>query len=150
MERFPEFFLNHWDLFAALFIILIMMGGGGIMQRMRGFQSVDPSAAVLLMNHENALYLDVRDTNEMSADGKVFDSMHVPLGELGKRISELDSYKDRTVIVGCRSGARSSAACGKLRKAGFEKVYNLVGGIMAWKSAGLPLDKGDKKKRKNK
>ena len=39
----------------------------------------------------------------------------------------------------CRSGAQSAQACATLRKAGFEKVHNLRGGVLAWQSANLPL-----------
>jgi rhodanese-related sulfurtransferase len=49
------------------------------------------------------------------------------------------------VIAICRSGHRSAAACGRLRKAGFERVFNLQGGVNAWKNAGLPMRGGKKK-----
>ena len=83
-------------------------------------------------------------------EGVVLDSIHIPIGQFGSRIEELDSYKERPIIVGCRSGARSNSACAKLKARGFEQVYNLSGGMLAWQSAGLPLDKGNKRKKKKK
>ncbi|MEW6611962.1 MAG: rhodanese-like domain-containing protein, partial [Pseudomonadota bacterium] len=53
----------------------------------------------------------------------------------------LEKLKERPVITQCRSGMRSAAAAAALKKAGFAKIYNLKGGIMAWRSAGLPLER---------
>ena len=52
------------------------------------------------------------------------------LGELPKRLSELDSAVD--IVAHCKSGVRSAKACGILRNAGFKNVRNMKGGILAW------------------
>jgi rhodanese-related sulfurtransferase len=93
----------------------------------------------MLFNHD-ALMLDVRENSEFT-DGHIPKSKHIPLGQLGKRLSELDKYKDKPIVAVCRSGSRSGHACGMLRKAGFENVHNLSGGIMAWEQAGFPKEK---------
>jgi adenylyltransferase/sulfurtransferase len=54
----------------------------------------------------------------------------IPLGELPKRTGELDRAAD--IVIHCKSGMRSAKACGVLRQAGFERVRNLTGGILAW------------------
>ena len=150
MSQFIEFVINRWDLFLALAIILALMFGGGIMRRIRGYKEIEASKAVLMLNHDDAVILDVREESEVQ-QGHVIDAIHIPLGKLADRIAELDAYKDKEVIVNCRSGHRSASACVRLRKSGFEKVYNLKGGIMAWQNAGLPLHKpGKSKKRKEK
>jgi rhodanese-related sulfurtransferase len=56
--------------------------------------------------------------------------------------ARLGKYRDRPVSVYCRSGNQSLSACGKLRKQGFEKVYNLKGGVLGWQQADLPVSKG--------
>ncbi len=150
MSQYIEFMTNRWELFLALAIILIMLFGGGILRRLKGYKEIDVSQAVLMLNHHDAVIVDVRDDNEV-AQGHIIDAIHIPLGKLAERIGELEQYKDREVIVNCRSGHRSASGCGRLRKEGFEKVYNLKGGIMAWQSANLPLKKpGKSKKRKEK
>jgi rhodanese-related sulfurtransferase len=149
MDRLLEFSINHWDLVLALTIILMMMFGGGIMRQIRGFKEVVASDAVALMNREGAIYVDVREDKEY-AEGHLLDSIHIPLGQLVSRISELDSDKAQPIIVGCRSGNRSAMGCARLRKAGFERVYNLKGGILAWQSANLPIESESSTKRKNK
>lgn len=147
MQQFGEFFLNHWDLFLALFVILGMLVYTSFNARLRGYQDVPPLEAVQLINHDDAVMVDVREDSEYSA-GHVQDSIHIPLGKLNERMAELDAYKNRAVVVGCRSGHRSARACAMLRKQGFEKVYNLRGGILAWESASLPVSKGGNKRKK--
>lgn len=148
MEKFITFAIKHWELFASLFMILAMMFGGGFMRRLRGYQEADAQSAVAMLNHDNALLIDVREDAEFK-EGHIINARHIPLGSLQKRLIELEGYKDKPVLVCCRSGQRSGSACGVLRKAGFQNVTNLKGGVMAWQSANLPLNRpGGGKKRK--
>lgn len=149
MQQFFEFATRHWDLFAALLIILVMMFGGGFMRRLRGYQEADALSAVQLMNHDNALLVDVREDSEFR-EGHILDARHIPLGSLRKRLGELENYKEKPIIVCCRSGQRSASACGLLRKEGYQNVTNLKGGVMAWQNAGLPLIKGTESKKRKK
>ena len=83
---------------------------------------------------ENYL-LDVREDDEWQA-GHIDGSQHIPLGELGDRLSELPS--GRRIVAVCRSGSRSGAAMRGLKNLGFD-AENLDGGVTAWLKAGLPL-----------
>lgn len=147
MQQFAEFVTNHWDLFVALAIILVLFVAPTVNRRLKGFKEVDVPEAVAMMNHQDAVLLDVRENNEYS-EGHVQGSMHVPMSGFAKQLGTLDTLREKPVIVGCRSGARSARAAGILRKQGFEAVYNLKGGILAWENAGLPLTKGGKKKKR--
>jgi len=147
MHRFPEFFINHWDLFLTLGIIVALMVWQMFRGKFSGFNELSPSETVQLINHQDALVLDVREDKEFR-DGHIVDSRHIPLGALSKRLGELESFKDKPVVVSCRSGHRSASACGVLKKAGFTNIYNLHGGIMAWQNAGLPVNKGNPKRSK--
>jgi rhodanese-related sulfurtransferase len=103
-----------------------------------GVDSLSPAAATMLMNREDAIVLDVRESSEWST-GHIAGSRHITLGQLDKRMSEIEKYKARPIIVCCASGNRSGSACGKLKKAGFEKVFNLGGGLASWREANLPV-----------
>lgn len=150
MSQFIEFVINRWDLFLTLLLILLLLSGGHIMRRLRGYKEVEISQAVTMLNHDDAVILDVREEKEFR-EGHILNAIHIPLGKLDKQLGELEQYKGRDVIIHCRSGHRSASACGRLRKQGFEKVYNLKGGILAWQNANLPLQKpGKSKKRKDK
>jgi sulfur-carrier protein adenylyltransferase/sulfurtransferase len=77
---------------------------------------------------EDVFVLDVREPHEYQICN--LGGYLIPLGDLPKRVSELDS--SREIVAHCRSGVRSGKAVDFLRQAGFKKVWNLAGGILAW------------------
>ncbi|MEO6420984.1 MAG: MBL fold metallo-hydrolase [Polyangiaceae bacterium] len=84
------------------------------------------------------LVLDVREPEEFTSElGHVEGSLLVPLDALEKRLPKLAGYVDRDVVVVCRAGARSATAGAILCRAGFRRVLNLNGGMLAWRAAGL-------------
>ena len=78
--------------------------------------------------HEDVFILDVREPHEYQICH--LNGYLLPLGDLPKRAHELDS--SREIVAHCRSGVRSAKAVDFLRSAGFRKVKNLKGGILAW------------------
>ena len=77
---------------------------------------------------EDIFVLDVREPHEYQICN--IGGQLIPLGDLPKRVHELDS--SREIVAHCRSGVRSAKAVDFLRQAGFRKVRNLAGGILAW------------------
>jgi len=77
---------------------------------------------------EDVFVLDVREPHEYQICN--INGYLIPLGDLPKRVHELDS--SREIVAHCRSGARSAKAVDFLRQAGFKKIHNLAGGILAW------------------
>jgi sulfur-carrier protein adenylyltransferase/sulfurtransferase len=77
---------------------------------------------------EDIFVLDVREPHEYQICN--INGYLIPLGDLPKRVHELDS--SREIVAHCRSGVRSAKAVNFLRQAGFKKVHNLAGGILAW------------------
>ena len=134
--QLTEFIGNHPLLFLALFVILAMLLGGELKHRISGVSEVGPGEATRLLNHDAAILIDMRPDKE-SRDGHIVNALHAP----DINTAKLDKYRDRPLIVYCRSGNRSSGYCSKLRKQGFESVYNLKGGVIAWERAELPLTK---------
>ena len=104
-----------------------------------GVAQANTLQATRLIN-QDALVLDVREDKEF-ATGHIPHSRHIPVGQLNGRIKELDKFKGKPILVSCRSGQRSAQACRILKKQGFENVTNLAGGVMAWESANLPMEK---------
>lgn len=138
MEEFLAFVQRQPGLFAALGVILALLALTTLRGRFQGFKSVGPTEATLLINHEDAVVLDVREPAELK-DGLILNAVHVPLAQVRDSLPKLEKYRERPVIVGCRTGSRSQSACATLTKAGFNQVYNLRGGVMAWQNANLPL-----------
>jgi rhodanese-related sulfurtransferase len=92
------------------------------------------------MQNQGALLLDVREPAEY-ADGHAPGSRLIPLGQLKNRVSEIQAFKDKPVVVICRSGRRSAQAAGILSQLGFTNIHNAEGGMLAWEKAGLPVAK---------
>lgn len=76
------------------------------------------------------LLLDVRNPEEL--DIADLDGTLIPMGELTTRMDELEPWREKEVVVMCRSGARSAQVVAYLRQEGFSKAFNLKGGILAW------------------
>jgi rhodanese-related sulfurtransferase len=143
MEQIVEFTGNHPGLIIAFGVIFGLLVWSFLGESISGIKSVLPQDATLLINHENAIILDVRQESEY-VNGHIINSIHIPLNNLATKISSLEKYRNRPIIANCMTGNRSSSACRTLKKHGFEKVYNLKGGVMAWQNANLPIKKGKK------
>lgn len=135
-----DFLQRHWMLTAAAVGILAMLIASEVARLTRKYAEVGPAEAARMMSHEEPLLLDVREVNEYR-EGHLRDAKHIPLPQLASKLDQLEAWKDKPVIVYCRTGSRSGMACNQLAKQGFTKLYNLAGGIMAWKHEGLPVKK---------
>jgi len=140
MDRLVEFAGNHPELFVALGVVLALLGWSAVRGRLQGWKAVGPLEATQLINHQDALVLDIREPNEVG-EGYILNSVHVPLGQLKDNVQRLIKYKGKPVVVACRSGSRSYVACATLSKNGFGDLYSLRGGVVAWQGANLPLTK---------
>jgi len=126
-----------------LLLVIAAAASGAILlwsffrNRIAGINEINTMEATRLMNDE-ALMLDVREDNEWAA-GHLPNARHIRLRELSKRLPELEKYKDKPIVVYCRSGYRSAHACSLLKKSGFTNPSNLAGGIVAWQQANLPI-----------
>jgi adenylyltransferase/sulfurtransferase len=78
---------------------------------------------------DDFVLIDVREPHEYQICN-IPAAKLIPLGEVGKRLGELDPEAD--IVIHCKSGMRSARACGILRAAGFQHVRNMKGGILAW------------------
>jgi adenylyltransferase/sulfurtransferase len=85
--------------------------------------------AARLAAGESIVLVDVRENHEWNT-GHHPSAVHIPLGQLGKRVDEIP--RDAEVVMICRTGSRSAYAQAMLKQAGFAKVKNLVGGMMRW------------------
>ena len=140
LTQVPEFVVNHPLLMAAFGVLLALTFFNELKIATQRFASLSPAAAVQMMNKEEVVLLDVREPSE-TAGGKISKAIQIPVGAVTKRIGELDKHKDKTLLVYCKTGSRAGIACKELGKQGFDKVFNLSGGIMAWQDAHLPMSK---------
>jgi rhodanese-related sulfurtransferase len=100
-------------------------------------ERVSPAlAAERLLDAESPQVVDVRSPAEYGAK-HIEGSINVPLNHLAERAQELP--EDRSLLVHCAGGYRSSIGASLLRQRGFKRVSELAGGLAAWEAAGLPL-----------
>lgn len=140
----PMEFINQ----NILLISIVVVSGLGLLWPMfarPSGNSVNPGEATLLINREDAIVVDVREADEF-ATGHLPDARNIPGSKLAERISEIEKYKDKPVIVCCATGMRSNKACAELKKNGFSRINNLAGGVDAWVGAGYPIKKGTRNK----
>lgn len=124
-----------------LVAVALISGGALLLPALqRRGQKVSLLQATQLINQGKTVIVDVRDAAEF-AGGHLRDSKNIPLNELPQRIAELNKFKSKSVIVLCQSGVRSSKALTQLKKAGFNEVFSLNGGLAAWMAQGLPITK---------
>lgn len=135
IERLVEFSSNHPALVAAFVALLALLVAGELRRRISGVVDVTPGEATRMINSNNAITVDMRPAGEFT-DGHIANALNVTSGA---NSAELDKYRNRPLIVYCNSGQKSVGMCNMLRKQGFAEVYNLRGGILAWRKSELPL-----------
>jgi rhodanese-related sulfurtransferase len=91
-----------------------------------------------LLDNPDVFWLDVREQSEYD-EGRIPGITLIPTGEVPQRLAEIP--KDKPVIVTCRSGNRSAQVTKFLQEQGYTNAHNMQGGIVAWQSAGFPVEK---------
>jgi len=104
------------------------------------FKGISPKDAGKMIATDKPLILDVRTPSEHYAE-RIAGSTLIPLQQLADRIDELEAYKDKSILVYCRSGNRSIPASQILISNGFKKVYNMQYGIGGWTREKLPVER---------
>ncbi|ANF56632.1 rhodanese-like domain-containing protein [Halotalea alkalilenta] len=135
IEQLFEFASRHPLLVGGFLAVLLVW----ILYEVRRSSAnvVSSSEATRLINREDAIVIDLREPKEFKA-GHISGARNIPDARLESRLSELDKFKDKPVILVCKTGQSSAAAAAKLDKAGFTRVTRLRGGISQWQADDLP------------
>ena len=140
MDRVTHFVINHWPLWAALAVILLLIVFEETKGSAKGVAKINPQQMTHLINHDNAVIVDVRK-GEVFDHGHIAGAVNIAADDFASNIGGLSKYKDRPVILVCDVGTAAVRFGVTLRKREFTKIYSLNGGIAAWQKAGLPLVK---------
>lgn len=133
------FLIDNWMLFA------VALSSGGmllwpVVSKGGGASGVTPTEAVQLINREKAVVVDVCQPNEYAA-GHVVGARNIPLADLEAQLAGVVKNKSTPLVMVCASGMRSGRAVAVAKKLGYEKAFSLTGGMGAWRSATLPVEK---------
>lgn len=134
-----SFFIENWILIAVAFTAGAMLVWPAVSAGGRA-GSLKATEAVMLMNRDKAVVVDVCDATEF-AGGHVIGAKNVPLADLETKLPGTVKNKATPVILVCATGARSNRALAIAKKLGYENAHSLSGGMGAWRAASLPVEK---------
>ena len=140
MQQLYEFIGNHLVLVSLLVAVSLMLIWNLYGSTMSGIKQLSPTEMTKLINHDGAVVLDVRSTNDYSK-GHVLGSLNVPDAKIPSRREDLEKYKTQPVVVYCELGNVSDRVVRTLKSYGLEQVFSLKSGIGSWRQANLPLTK---------
>ena len=138
MTEFLNFLMQHWLLASLTLFVIILLINLELSSSARSLPALDPQAAVILLNHNEALLLDLRPAplfNEVHIAG----SRNLPATELINQLPHAKLSKKITLILVTASGTIAKTDLKTLKNAGFTKLALLSGGIAAWREANFPL-----------
>jgi rhodanese-related sulfurtransferase len=134
-----KFLLDNWMLIA----IALAAGAGlvwPVIAGSAGAGALTPNGAVMRINREKAVVVDVREADEFAA-GHIAAAKNLPVGQLEDKLSATVKNKSLPLILVCATGARANRALATAKKLGYEQAEVLSGGLKAWGEANLPLEK---------
>ena len=132
------FSIENW----YLILLAVVSGGLLLFPTLKGAASgsLQPNDAVLRINREKAVVVDVREPEEY-VSGHITNAKNIPLSQLEERLPQVAKNKATPVVLVCASGARAVRAEATAKKLGYENAQALAGGLKAWREANLPVVK---------
>lgn len=131
-----KFLLDNWMLISLALASGFML----FLPHIQARSGVSAAQAVLLINREKAVMIDVSEPDEFAAL-RCSGSVNLPFGQVEAKIGTVAKNKSLPVVLVCPSGSRAGRAVGMLKKLGYEKVQALQGGTKAWQEANYPVEK---------
>ena len=131
---FFVFISQQWLLVSLLLILVYIFA---FMEKMKGGKPISPHEATRLINGEEAILVDLREAKDFN-EGHIAGSLHIPFAKVDSRLSELERFKDKVIILTDKLGQQTGNIGKKLGKEGYQ-VRRLQGGVGEWSHQGLPL-----------
>ena len=138
IDQLFEFVQNHPLLVGAF--LLVLVAWLIYETRSASTNAVTSTQATQLINREDAVVLDIRESKDFKA-GHIAGARNIPQSNIDSRMNELNKVKGQPIIVVCKHGQSASVVQAKLAKAGFERVSKLKGGMAQWQADSLPVVK---------
>ncbi|MGI9276017.1 MAG: rhodanese-like domain-containing protein [Endozoicomonas sp.] len=137
MEQIFEFIGNHPLLVGTLVALVCALV---ITEMRKGGQGVTTQQMTQLINSQGAIVVDVREKADFGK-GHIVDAVSMPFTKVKERAAELNSHKEKPLIIVDAMGQHSGTVGKQFKEAGFTNVLRLKGGIGTWTADGLPLVK---------
>lgn len=141
MEQLVQFILNHWPLWVALVIIILLIIIDEVVGRKLGAPKLSTVSMIDYINNHNAKVIDLREESAFQS-GHILDSIRASEEDFSR--PKLEKFKDKPIILVDAKGLKSQTVANKIKRLGYNNVMLLQGGILSWNEANLPLVKGKK------
>lgn len=135
-----EFILANWQLFAGVVLVVILLLTTSGMAAFGSLIPATPAEVVQMLNQQQARVFDLRGEEKFAA-GHLADSRHVTTDNLAVLIKKVTRPDEQPVVLVSERGVATTAVVKQLKAAGFQRIYELKGGVDAWREAQLPLVK---------
>jgi rhodanese-related sulfurtransferase len=134
------FLQQHWVLVALLLTFSVAFALFELRMHLLGPKRLSPVLATQFMNRQEPLILDIRDKSKFQ-QGHLLNAHSVLQSEAENYIKTLKKPMNAPILLVCQTGQQSAVLGSRLKKQGFTEVACLAGGVNAWQSAELPLEK---------
>ncbi|HIW07625.1 MAG TPA: rhodanese-like domain-containing protein [Candidatus Ignatzschineria merdigallinarum] len=141
MNSIMPFIQQNW-MFVAAFVVVVTLLIANEINSARGKKyRMSVTDALREYNDDNAVFIDIRSKKDFKKL-HIPNAVNIPAAELEKRLESLAQFESKQIIVYSDTDPRANEACIKLRKMHPNAPLNvLVGGIVGWQEANLPLSK---------
>lgn len=143
MQDYIEF-INLHPIKSALFVaLLVAVITFELRRSKKGAQSVGSARAVQIINEDGTIVIDIRSAADFK-QGHIVGAKNLSVPDIPNQAEKLCKNKDAAILICCKSGMQSGAAANQFKLLGYTNIYTLSGGIQAWQSEHLPLERGKK------
>lgn len=139
MQDFFLFIQNHWILSTAFVVVVVLLVILEFIKLRSSASQLSPLQATQLINHQNAVVIDIRAHDVFSA-GHIIGAHSIPANELTKN-KKIEKFKSQPLIIVCNTGQESARIAETLNQQGYNAKV-LANGIRSWREADMPLIKG--------
>lgn len=141
MDQIIEFARDNLILSGIWISLVVMLAYSFISPLVSKVKRVDNHTATQLINKKDAILLDIRPIKDFK-NGHIVGARQIKPEEVREaNFGKLEKFKNTPIIVVCAMGNIAAGAASKMAKQGFTDVHVLSGGMGAWQSAGLPVEK---------
>lgn len=138
--QISEFTVNHIILVVVTAVIATLLIGNELTLQARGATSISSLSLVQLLNKDGAQVLDIRESGKFKA-GHIIGATNASLGSLAASPQLAKLEKSKPIVIADELGTTAGRAATLLKGEGFEKVFQLKGGMTSWQGDGLPVEK---------
>ena len=134
-----DFFVFISEQWLLTSLLLILIYAFAFLERIKGGKPISARETTRLINTEQAILVDLREAKDYG-EGHIAGALNMPLAKFEGRISELEKYRDKVIILADKLGHQAGATGKSLAKSGYN-VRRLQGGVAEWTNQSLPLIK---------